>query len=159
MKYLTIILSLFIASCVAPSANEVIENNEDSTTAYDSLRAANVGADNYGMKTYVMAFLKRGSNPSIDSMEAIRLQSAHLANIGRLAEEGKLVLAGPFYGKDSLRGIYIFDTKSIDSAKAWTNSDPAIQQGSLEMELKLWYGSAALMEVNEIHESITKEKF
>ncbi len=82
-----------------------------------------------------------------------------MANIGRLAEEGKLILAGPFYGKDSLRGIYIFDTKSIDSAKAWTNSDPAIQQGSLEMELKLWYGSAALMEVNEIHESITKEKF
>lgn len=155
MKYLTIILSLFIASCVSPSAN----NNEDSTSAYDSLRAANVGADNYGMKTYVMAFLKRGSNPSIDSIEAIRLQSAHLANIGRLAEEGKLVLAGPFYGKDSLRGIYIFDTKSIDSAKAWTNSDPAIQQGSLEMELKLWYGSAALMEVNEIHKSITKEEF
>lgn len=69
MKYLTIILSLFIASCVSPSAN----NNEDSTSAYDSLRAANVGADNYGMKTYVMAFLKRGSNPSIDSIEAIRL--------------------------------------------------------------------------------------
>ncbi len=72
MKYFTIILSLLIASCVSTSANEVIENNEDSTSAYESLRAANVGADNYGMKTYVMAFLNRGSNPSIDSIEAIR---------------------------------------------------------------------------------------
>ena len=40
-----------------------------------------------------MAFLKRGPNPPTDSAEQISLQRAHMDNIGRLADEGKLVLA------------------------------------------------------------------
>lgn len=162
MKYLFILSSLFLFACSNPdikdseTQTDTIESPE-TENQYDSLKAAAVGADKYGMKTYVFAFLKRGPNPSKDSIEAIRLQSAHMANINRLADEGKLVLAGPFYGNDSLRGIYLFDTKSLDSAKAWTETDPAIQQGSLEMELKLWYGSAALMEVNKIHYEVAKE--
>jgi len=36
------------------------------------------------------------------------------------------------------------------------NSDHAIQAGSLVMELKEWYGTAALMAVNDIHETISK---
>lgn len=160
MKYLLIIACIFLVACVnSEQANDYNTKTEKIEIEFDSLRAAAVGADSYGMKTYVLAFLKRGPNPAIDSIEAIRLQSAHMANIGRLSKEGKLILAGPFYGKDSLRGIYLFNTESLDSAKAWTESDPAIQQGSLQMDLKLWYGSAALMEVNKIHKKIAKETF
>ena len=65
---------------------------------YDSVRAAEYGAEEYGMKKYVMAFLKRGPDRSQDSATAARLQNAHLQNIRRMAEEGKLVLAGPFLG-------------------------------------------------------------
>lgn len=81
-----------------------------------------------------------------------------MANIGRLAEEGKLVVAGPFFGNDELRGIYIFNVSNIEEAEKLTNTDPAIQAGSLIMELKEWYGSAALMEVNETHQKISKIK-
>ena len=125
---------------------------------YDSLKAKEYGADDYGMRTYVMAFLKSGPNRPEDSAKSAELMRAHLDNIGRLAEEGKLVLAGPFYGDQDLRGIYIFDTDNIDSAKAMTATDPAIQYGSLEMELLMWYGSAALMEVNSIHSSLSKSE-
>lgn len=153
---LNLILLLCILTSCSTKDQRSSNENEKVEEHYDSLKATKFGADDYGMKTYVMAFLKKGSNRSLDSLESQRLQSAHMANIGRMAEAGKLVLAGPFYGNDSLRGIYIFDTSSLDSAKKWTQSDPAIQQKSLKMDLKLWYGSAALMGINETHQSISK---
>ena len=123
---------------------------------YDSLLAREYGADDYAMKKYVMAFLRRGPNRSLDSAAAMQLQMAHLENIGKMAEAGKLVLAGPFLGNGDLRGIYIFDVQSIEEAEALTNSDPAIQQGSLEMELMEWYGTAGLKALNDIHKKIAK---
>ena len=129
----------------------------DHEIEYDSILAQKYGADDYGMKKYVMAFLKSGPNPSKDSVRRAELQRAHLQNINRLAEEGKLVLAGPFFGSGELRGIYIFDAQSIEEAEALTNSDPSIQAGALEMELKEWYGSAGLMALNEIHLRLAKK--
>lgn len=35
-------------------------------------------------------------------------------------------------------------------------TDQAIQPGSLEIELKEWFGSAALMAVNDIHKTLEK---
>ena len=123
---------------------------------FDQARATKTGADEYGMKRYVMAFLKRGPNRDRPKAEADELQRLHMANIGRLAEEGKLVLAGPFLGDGDLRGIYIFDVETLEQAKQLTATDPAIKAGSLIMELVPWYGSAALMEVNGIHNTLAK---
>ena len=75
-----------------------------------------------------------------------------------MAEAGKLVLAGPFFGDGDLRGIYIFDVESIEEAEQLTQTDPAIQAGSLVMELKQWYGSAALLEIGKIHSAIAKKE-
>ena len=49
-----------------------------------------------------------------------------------------------------------YSIKSIEEAKALTETDPAIQAGSLVMELHPWYGSAALMKVNELHTRVSK---
>ncbi len=117
-----------------------------------------LGADDYGMKQYVMAFLKTGPNRDHDSATAAQLQRAHLDNIFRLADEGKLVLAGPFLDKGDIRGIYVFNVKTIEEAAALTATDPAIQAGRLVMELHPWYGSAALLKVPEISKMISKEK-
>ena len=125
---------------------------------YDSTMAYEFGADEYGMKQYVMAFLKRGPNRSQDSTTAANLQRAHLDNITRLANEGKLVLAGPFLDNGELRGIYIFNVKSVDEAKQLTDTDPAIKAGRLVMELHPWYGSAALMNVNDLHKKLSKKE-
>jgi uncharacterized protein YciI len=38
---------------------------------------------------------------------------AHLENLGRMAEPGRLVLAGPFHGDVDLRVIYIFNLQTI----------------------------------------------
>lgn len=124
---------------------------------YDSLLAQKYGADDYGMKKYVMAFLYRGPNQSLDSARKAELQRAHLQNINRLAEEKKLIVAGPFFGKGDLRGIYIFDVQSVAEAEALTNTDPAIQEGSLKMELLEWYGSAGLLALEDIHKKLTRK--
>ncbi len=123
---------------------------------YDAELAAKLGADDYGMHQYVMAFLKAGPNRDQDSTTAANLQRAHMDNIGRLADEGKLVLAGPFMDDGDMRGIYIFDVKTVEEARALTATDPAIQAGRLVMELHPWYGSAAVMQINEVHKRLSK---
>ena len=125
---------------------------------YNKSLAKEMQADDYGMRKYVMAFLKKGPNRPTDQEKAAKLQAAHMENIGRLAKEGKLALAGPFLDNGELRGIYIFNVETLEEAKVLTESDPAVQAGSLVMELHPWYGSAALGLVNKYHSQLTKKK-
>ena len=152
--------SLFIAcQSSSPEQNTTTPMPEAShETGYDSVAAKKYGADDYGMKKYIFAFLKKGPNRDLSPEKASELQMAHLENISRLAEEGKLVLAGPFFGDGDLRGIYIFNVSTLEEAEQLTNTDPAIQAGSLAMELKEWYGSAAVMAINDIHQTLSKKQ-
>ena len=147
---------LLSLSIISSGLSLFAQSEQTSEAQYDSTYAAKLGADDYGMKPYVMAFLKAGPNRSQDPEEAAALQKAHLQNILRMAEEGTLVLAGPFLDQGEVRGIYIFNVSTVAEAEALTNTDPAIQAGRLVMELHPWYGSAALMEVNRIHEKLQK---
>ena len=132
---------------------------QNTPAEYDSVLAERLGADDYGMKKYVMAFLKAGANRSQDKEEAAKIQKAHMDNIQRMAEEGKLIVAGPFLDDGELRGIYIFNVETVEEARQLTETDPAVKAGRLVMELHPWYGSAALMETNTIHEKLQKKKF
>jgi uncharacterized protein len=123
---------------------------------FDAELAAKLGADDYGMKKYVFAFLKSGPTKIDDAAKRKDLQVAHLKNIQRMAEEGKLVVAGPFLDNQPIRGIYIFNVTTVEEAKKLVETDPSIQAGTLEMELHPWYGSAALMEVTRIHYMLEK---
>nr|WP_287936520.1 YciI family protein [Algoriphagus sp.] len=127
---------------------------------YDEALAKKLGADDYGMRKYVMAFLLRGDRVAEYTPEQRQeIQAGHMANIGKMADMGKLILAGPFFGNDDLRGIYIFDVQTLEEAKALTETDPAIQAGVLKMDLKEWYGSAALMMLPELYPKVTKQSF
>jgi uncharacterized protein len=154
-------LQLFSCSAPSPEAEKTGYPSPTKTnttpTSYNADLAKELGADEYGMKQYVMAFLKRGPNRSSDSATAANLQKAHLQNIMRLAEEGKLVVAGPFLDNTEIRGIYIFNVTSVEEAQKLTETDPAIKAGSLVMELHPWYGSAALMQVNKIQKTLEKK--
>lgn len=151
MKNLIYLFSflLILSACESKKQHKVLNG-------YDAELAAKLGADEYGMKSYVIAFLKSGPNRNQDSLQAAVIQRAHLDNINRMAEEGKLVVAGPFLDDGEVRGIYIFNVATVEEAKALTNTDPAIQSGRLIMELHPWYGSAALMEVNQLHKKLSK---
>ncbi len=139
--------------------NDLLALKEMSESVYDSVLAKKYGADEYGMKKYIFAYLKRGPKRNQDSIEIAQIQKGHMDNINRLAKEGKLILAGPFFDDTEVRGIFIFNVESIAEAEALINTDPAIKSGRLIMELHPWYGSAALMEVNALHGKITKKEF
>lgn len=116
MKHgLTLLLPclVFWAACATRTTKAVMPSDlyqqmADPHAPYDSALATRLGADQYGMHQYVMAFLKAGPNRSQDSFTAANLQKAHLQNITRMAEAGKLVVAGPFLDGGEIKGIYIF---------------------------------------------------
>ena len=158
MKYfLPLFFILHIAACSNQTGKG--EDSAETSATYDAKLAEELGADAYGMRQYVMAFLQAGPNREQDAAKAQQLQKAHLENIGRLADAGQLVLAGPFLDDGELRGIYIFNVTTIEEAQQLTETDPAIQSGHLVMELHPWYGSAALLQVNATHKKLAKESF
>ena len=127
------------------------------TSSYDEELAKEVGADEYGMKKYVIAFLYRGDRvQEYTERQRTEIQAGHMANINRLAKEGKMVLAGPFFGNEELRGLFFFAVESLEEAQKLTESDPAIKAGVLKMDLKEWYGSAALMLMGDLHSKVAK---
>ena len=148
---LLLLMFLLMSLLSATAQEEGITNNK-----YDGQLARDLGADPIGMRKYVMAFLKAGPVKLTDSTERSQLMRAHLDNIGRMAKEGKLILAGPFMDNQAVRGIYIFAVESMEEAEELTQTDPAIQRGTLVMELHPWYGSAALMALPAIHDKITQ---
>lgn len=144
----------------APATTDSVKKDstvKTETTGFDSTLAAETGADEYGMKKYVMAFLRKGPNREKDSLKRSELQRAHLDNIGRMAKEGTLVVAGPFLDDSDIRGIYIFNVATVEEAQKLTETDPLIKSGGLIMELKPWYGSAALVKIAEMHERVAKK--
>ncbi len=128
----------------------------ETSSPYDSVLAKRLGADEYGMKRYVMALLKAGPTTIRDSLQRQQIQRRHLQNIKRLAANGTLLIAGPFLDGQSLRGIFLFDVATIEEARTIADTDPAVQAGVLVFELHPWYGSAALVEVPGIHRKIQK---
>lgn len=162
--FLKILLFVAIASvsysCLVPEKKRVAKVDTTETgSGIDSVLAVQLGADEYGMKHYVMALLKKGPRRwMIDSVMASNLQEAHMANITRLADERKLIVAGPFTDDTDLKGIYIFDVKTVEEAQKLCETDPAIKAGSLMMELHPWYGSAAMLQIPAIHNKIAKKQ-
>ena len=146
-----------LLACTSKPVPDFYEQIAAANMPYDSVFAAKLGADEYGMKPYVMAFLKKGPNRDQDSLTAANLQKAHLENIIRMAEAGQLVLAGPFMDAGEVRGIYIFNVTTVEEARALTETDPAVKAGRLAMELHPWYGSAALSLLTPLSKRLEKK--
>lgn len=128
--------------------------------AYDEALAKKLGADERGMKMYVLCILKTGPNDAkITGKERDDIFNGHFANINKLAGEGKLAVAGPFEKNDKRwRGLYIFNVATIAEAEKLVVLDPGVKSGIFVPDLTLWYGSAAMMTVSETHKKIQKPK-
>jgi uncharacterized protein YciI len=147
------VLSLFIMTSL------YAQEKKTEKPRFNPELAASLGADEYGMKAYTIVMLKTGSTKIDDKEKLSRLMEGHLANIGKLSEEGKIIVAGPFLeqNKQTFRGMFIFNTKSKEEAEKWVKTDPAVQAGVFGYEIFPWYGSAALPLYLKHHEEITKE--
>lgn len=148
-KLLLLLLTLFSIGTIAQTANP----------DYDAALAKKLGGDEYGMKQYVFVILKTGPNKIEDKARLNELFKGHMDNINKLAEEGKLTVAGPLMKNEKgYRGIFIFNVKTLEEAKALLEKDPTVKEKVLEAEMYEWYGSAALGEYMDVHKRIEQKK-
>lgn len=100
-------------------------------------------AEEIGMTIYYVYLLKKGPAWTPDSTPEVEaLQAAHLANLRRLGQEGKLVLNGPlldsFQLSGEIRGIGVLKARSLAEAQEWISTDPMVRVGRLIFELHTW---------------------
>lgn len=125
---------------------------ERPAPGHDAELAKRLGADERGMRRYVLVILKTGPTRVADGEARKAMFAGHFANMERLANEGRLALAGPFADDPAgWRGLFVLAVESVDEAQRLTGTDPVIQQGEMVAEYHPWYGSAALMLVPETH--------
>jgi len=134
------------------------ETQGSTGNAYDAELARSLGGNEGGMRAYVFVVLRTGPNKVPAGQERNDMFSGHMANIQRLANEGKLAYAGPLDGVDGARGIFIFAVDNIDDARALVATDPVIIKGEMVAEYHKHYGSAGLMMVNQVHAKLIKPK-
>lgn len=160
MKYLSpIFAAVLLAAGLTISANgQAVETKP--AVKYDEKLAKQLGADERGMRMFVLCILKTGpKDAEIKGKERDDIFTGHFANIGNLADQGKLAVAGPFGKNDkAFRGLYIFNVATIEEAEKLVVMDPAVKAGVFVPDLTLWYGSAAMLTVNETHKKLEKPK-
>ena len=102
-------------------------------------------AQQYEMDRYVVGLLKKGPKWTGEKTPvSTKLQQGHMENIKRMADLGKLIVAGPFTGNnETVRGLYIFKA-TLEEAKQLAEADPAVKAGQLALELYPWYAAKGL---------------
>jgi uncharacterized protein YciI len=94
------------------------------------------------MEKFELVFLRRPADPKpYPEAELNRIQEAHLAHLGAMAKAGKMVVAGPLADQQdqSLRGICLYRTGSLEETRQHAESDPAVKAGRLKVEVMSWW--------------------
>ncbi len=159
MKYILTLLLLAVTNVTFGQSNpeqDILNANPN----YEWVLAEKLGGDDYGMKSYFLVILKTGTNTTTDNVLIAESFRGHLDNINRLAEEEKLIIAGPLgINENNYRGIFILNNiNSIDEAKDLLQTDLAIKNRLLDYEIFTWHGSAALSEYLPFSEKIWKSR-
>jgi len=157
LVFTALISGLILATAVI--GQTAAEDAKKSKPQYDAELAKRLGADERGMRNYVLAILRTGPANITDKDERAKLFQGHFAMINRLAGEGKLSVAGPLDDpKGEYRGIYVFNVATVEEAQKLTETDPSIKAGIFRVEFIKWYASAGLMEMTNLHSRIQPPK-
>ena len=147
------ILALMIISCVSIKT-EI--NNDDNSKTVSTLKLKEAltsqgfqifdyvdekTKDTILMQQYFIAFLKKGPNRSQTKEEANKLQSAHLAHLGKMYDLGYADISGPFGDDGEIRGITIYNVPNIEMADSLANADPMVKAGRLVIEVHPWWAA------------------
>lgn len=155
----TIAAAVLTFACSLAARAQTPAAAESPSPKFDAALAAQVGADEHGMRQYVLVVLRTGPNRMPDGPQRDAMFQGHFANIQRLADEGKLALAGPFDGVDGWRGLFIFAVPEIEEAMKLVATDPVVASGEMVPEFHKYFGSAALMLVNDAHKRVQQKSF
>ena len=95
--------------------------------------------EEFTMQKYFIVFLKSGPNRNQTEEEAATLQSAHLAYLGSLYQQGIINLNGPTDGNGNIRGFSVYNVATIEQALEYAQNDPMVKAGRLEVEAHPWW--------------------
>ena len=91
------------------------------------------------IRKYWFVMLLKGESRTQDSATAASIQKAHLDNINRLYNEGKIKVAGPFGDRGNWLGIFIFDCETKEEVETLLKTDAAVSSGRLAYDIRPWY--------------------
>jgi len=139
MKFFLLILSI---ACIAISCRS--DKTEASATAkinapekYDLSKDTSVYSGE--MKRFWLVHLLKGPHRDQDSAARVKIQAAHIANIVRLAKEGKIIMAGPIGVENDLQGIFLMNCKDSSEVESFVKTDTAVITGRLVMKYYPWW--------------------
>ncbi|ORL44805.1 hypothetical protein IIF7_13402 [Zunongwangia atlantica 22II14-10F7] len=147
------ILSLIFISCKEDKSTSVKEiketTNEKNISAEEMSKQLQEdgfktftykeGDTTYLMQQYYMVFLKAGPNRDQDSLSLAKLQQQHMAHLERMAVEGYASLIGPFEDSSDVKGIAVYNTRTLKEADSLANLDPMVKAGRLIIEVHPWW--------------------
>lgn len=125
--------------------------------AFDPALAQRTGANENGMRAYVLVILKSSATPVPKGEARDAMFRGHFANMKRLADAGVLKVAGPLDGQLGRRGIFILAVPDVETARQHVTTDPVIVQGEMEAEYHRFFSSAALMLIPELAPQVTRK--
>ena len=151
-------LALAFVLCAVLALPVAAQDAAAANPGYDAALAQRLGADEHGMRPYVLVILKTGPTPVPAGPERDAMFAGHFANMERLAKEGKLALAGPFSDDPAgWRGLFLLAVADVEEARRLTATDPVIVNGVMVAEYHPWFGSAAAMLIPEMHDTLAKK--
>jgi uncharacterized protein len=137
-----LIVLIFSIACMAIScSDDQPESGKPGTQTekYDLDKDSTVYSEE--MKRFWLVHLLKGENRNQDSASAAKIQAAHMANINRLAKEGKIIMAGPIGVDGDLRGIFLMNCKDSSEVENFVTTDSAVITGRLKMKYYPWWAA------------------
>lgn len=83
--------------------------------------------------------------PKLSKEEGERIQTSHMANIFKMAEDGRLASAGPFDDTPTtISGIFVMKATSPEEAKRIANQDPTVVEHRNTIDVHPWQGPVGI---------------
>lgn len=98
------------------------------------------------VKYYFVELITNPNRAKLPQAQVDSIQTAHMANIGRMVEEKTLMLAGPF---ENGGGIFILKVETLEEAKKLAARDPAVSAGRLLTKIRPWYTATGVFTAEE----------
>ena len=103
------------------------------------------------IKYYFVELIPNSKKTDFTAEELQTIQQAHMQNIGKMVEDGKLLLAGPFMDGG---GLFILNVPTEDDAINLVEKDPAVIAKRFDYRIKAWVTEKGLLTL----ETKTKSK-
>jgi uncharacterized protein len=150
MRTLLLAWILFAPSCVFVVGKSKGNHEKTDFWIFEETEEKPADVEMAPMRGYWMGIIKRGPKYADESseVESAALQTAHLDRIGEVADQGKMILAGPFGPQegvdDPLIGLFLYTVATREEAEALAASDPAVIAGRLRVEIVEWWGVSGI---------------